>query len=183
MSDLGVQRQNSSDQNEAVIPGVAHLLLSTNNRSRVTSTIHEREGENEKTSSKPVTSPQASTPGTPQTGAFFFPGSRNTQEDSEPRVGASTTSGAQTRPSFRIGSPNEASTQEDESNGEPQGQQHRSRERPCLEQRTEVDEEEQLLEGSHLGLRSLLPRREIRQQVHIIEHVYNGRCVLGVSIS
>ena len=179
MSDLGAQRQNSGgDRNEAVIGGVGlpkSLLAQNENRSRLTSTIHEHDGEEESVVTKQGIQVEVSTD----------------QNRSGPP--AETSSPEERPPLFRIESIDETSGKEDDESDEleEEQEQQRNREHSSLEQ--EVEGEEQQVEGRERGelmtrtcptsseKSSMLPRREIRQQVHIMEHVYNGECVLGVS--
>ena len=182
MSDLGVQRQDSGgDLNEAVIAGVgvAKSLLTQNtsancSRQRLASTIHEQERE-EESEMKSLTQPQAA-PQT-ETSVCVESGEKLADEESAPK-----------RPSlFRLGSLNETSSQEDDKVKPEEREQYDSRKQPAsaraiLEQEVETNEDDVYLEESNLkNSWSALPQREVRQQVHIMEHVYNGKCVLGVS--
>ena len=177
MPDLGVQRQDSGgDLNEAVILGleVPKSLLAQNtsadgSRQCLASTIHEAEQEEEKPSMQAILLPQATTH---QTEASQEKSdeeecvSEQQAEESVPRVS----------PLFRLGSLNETSFHKDDDlDVEHLGERF---EQPAdfVKQQVEKSEERQLEEHN-------LQRREVRQQVHIMEHVYNGECALGVSDS
>ena len=177
MSDLGVQRQNSGGNlKEAVITevGVLKSLLGQNvgpneSRSHLASTIHEQDSENESELSKHATQM----------------GMSEHQRVSEVPI---ETSVSARRGLFRFGSQNDASCLKD---GECKGEcceqeQERENEKQCSLEEEEEEvvverNEEQLQQSCGFHSASVLPSRAVRQQVHIMEHVYNGKCVLGVS--
>ena len=182
MPDLGVQRQDSGgDLNEAVILGLGmpKSLLAQNESTNgsqqcLASTIHEAEREEEsevKSSTQAALPPQA----TPQSETSLCAESQG-KSDEEQWVGEHQVGESAPRipPLFRLGSLNETSSHEDNE----LGVEHQSEgfEQPAdfVEQQVEKSEEGRLEEHN-------LQRREVRQQVHIMEHVYNGECALGVS--
>ena len=188
MPDLGIQRQNSGNgQNEAVITGVPEVLLVQKNRSPLALPIHEGSTEEEReltNQNDRVDESQASStsnPPPPPPRAIFRIGSQSASEESG--------LASEEAPSVEEGGSlsDVRSLEAVDSHCQDQEQQ---------EEREEEEEEggaileQEVVEGSDNGLSSeesrlnsvsLLPQREIKQQVHILEHVYNGRCVLGVS--
>ena len=173
MSDLGVQRQNSGgDLNEAVIAvtGVSKSLLAQNmgpdkSRACLTSTIHEQDSENESELSKHT----------------IQMGMSEDQHVSESPIEMPVLA---RRPLFRLGSQNETSCLDNEERDTEHCEQEQKREdekKRSIEEEEVVEKIEERLQTCGLHSESVLPRREVREQVHIMEHVYNGKCVLGVS--
>ena len=181
MPDLGVQRQDSGgDLIEAVIPGpgmprslLAQNVSTNGNRLCLASTIHEAEREDE---SAINTSTQAVPPSlaTPQSKASLY---TEAQEKSSQEQHASEQQPEEPVPPpplFRLGSLNEMTPHEDNDLGVEH--QVTAFEQPAdpVEQKAEKSREGQLEDCN-------LQRRGVGQQVHIMEHVYNGECALGVS--
>lgn len=178
MSDLGVQRQNSGgDLNESVIikVGVPKCLLAHNvgpnkSRSCLASTIHEQDSENDSELSKHAM----------KTGMCV------TQRQCVGEARIETPVKAR-RPLLRLGSQNETSCLDnEESNREHCDLEQENEKQHSLEEEEEEEEEvvernEEQLQPRGMHSESVLPTRAVRQQVHIMEHVYNGKCVLGVS--
>jgi hypothetical protein len=188
---LGVQRQQSGgDLIEAVIPGlgVPEALLAKNtstngSRQCLTSMIHEAEREEESeikssTQANNLFPPEA----TPLSEASLYHTEAqeklsedqctSKQQPEELHVAARVPA-----PLFRLGSLNDETKSREDSglNVEHQMERFEPPAASFVEQPMEKSEEGQLEESN-------LQRREVRQQVHIMEHVYNGECALGVSV-
>ena len=186
---LGVQRQISGgDLIEAVIPGlrvgVPKALLAqgtSNNGSRqcLASTIHEAEREEEseiKSSLQAIIlPPQAATP-VPQSEASLCQAEMQEKSSKDQCTDEQRPEEIPARvrtPLFRLGSLNDETNSREENVLNVEHQMERP-EQPVTTgfagQETEKSEE------GHLEEKNL----QWRQQVHIMEHVYNGECALGV---
>ena len=184
---LGVQRQQSGgDLIEAVIPGLhvgvpkALLAQGTSNdgsRQCLASTIHEAEREEEseiKSSSQAIILPPQATP-VPHSEASLCQAEAQEKSSKDQCTNEQRQKEMPARvpaPLFRLGSLNETNSRED-NDLDVQHQMERP-EQPAntgfAGQETEKSEEGQLEEKN----------LQWKQQVHIMEHVYNGECALGV---
>lgn len=190
MSDLGVQRQHSGgDLTEAVIPGLGGTpksLLAQNTstdvslRQLLASTIHEAEREEEsevKSSTQAAILPPQATSPSEEASPCAESLERSSEEQHASKQQLQELASTVSPPLFRRGLSTESSSHEDNDDLDIK---HRSErfEQPAADlveqQRVEMNEVGRL-EGNNLQ------QREVRQQVHIMEHVYNGQCALGVS--
>ena len=185
---LGVQRQISGgDLIEAVIPslrvGVPKALLAqgtSNNGSRqcLASTIHEAEREEEseiKSSLQAIILQPQATP-VPQSGASLCQAEAQEKSSKDQCTDEQRPEEIPARvpaPLFRLGSLNDETNSCENNYLDVQHQMKRP-EQPATTsfagQETEKSEE------GHLEEKNL----QWKQQVHIMEHVYNGKCALGV---
>ena len=182
MPDLGVQRQNSGgDLNEAVVLGLGmpKSLLTQNTSTNgsqqcLASTIHEaeqEEGSEAKSSTQAVLPPQA----TPQSETSLCVESQEKlSEEQSARKQKPEELAPKVSTLFRLGSFDETSSHKDNDLNVEHLSERFERPTDFAEQQVEESEEGRLEENN-------LQRREVRQQVHIMEHVYNGECALGVS--
>ena len=190
MSDLGLQRQERGDyldKDDILELGVpvktpgAHNTSAKDSRQRLTSTIHEGEQEEESGMKSPTQNVLSLSATASQTTASFC------DDSSEKNQCTSKHQPKEARgpPLFRLGSMDEASLDK----GNELCGSHLCERQSCECSVRCDDEEHQMEKGGDeqvgerdLGnSRSALPQREVRQQVHIMEHVYNGGCVFGVS--
>ena len=181
MSDLGVQRQNSGGGlNEAVITGAeaSKLINAKTARPCLDSVIHERDLEDERKAGEhrrqQLIDVPTSTADLPCAGASCCSESNELQGESRLPGGS---------PCFQIGSFSRSNSREDSAGDDKEGvkAQHEAREAPDFERQEQVEREEgEAMKRSELGLQCLSSPSAVRQQVHIMEHVYNGKCVLEV---
>ena len=205
------RQDSGGDLNEAVIAGVPKCLLVQNAKDHQSclgaSMIHESQrvskGESEitKQSGPAVLSPEHA-PLNPPLSPLHVPSSTNASDSvlscvelqselnkddhqdppsSERHHVVDTQSSSERRAFFRLGSINESPSQEEEeviSEDEEIGEGGANTEREVAERELEESSEEGTWSSAS---RSMLPRREVRQQAHIMEHAYNGKCILGVS--
>ena len=186
---LGVQRQISGgDLIEAVIPGVrvgvpkASLGQGTRSNSSqqcLASTIHEAEREEEseiKSSSQAIILPPQATTPVPQSEASLCQAEAQEKSSKGQCTDEQRPKETPTRvpaPLFRHESLNDETNSRENNDLDVQHQMKRPEQPATISfagQEMEKSEEGQLEEKN----------LQLRQQVHIMEHVYNGKCALGV---
>ena len=186
---LGVQRQISGgDLIEAVIPGVrvgvpkASLVQGTRSNSSqqcLASTIHEAEREEEseiKSSSQAIILPPQATTPVPQSEASFYQAEAQEKSSKDQCTDEQRPKEMPARvpaPLFRFGSLNDEMNSHEDNDLDVQHQMKRP-EQPATT--SFAGQEMEKTEEGELEEKNL----QLRQQVHIMEHVYNGKCALGV---